>query len=116
MQYSAEKSRFSEKNYNMQYAHVLIVIRTPCQSVFTNCLTVNLFHVYQCADYSGRAAEDVGPGRLYTAIVSKNPAQDMNVCPRLSALCCTVEVEALSPADPHPGSPNKCGTDSKFQK
>jgi hypothetical protein len=41
----------------------------------------------------------VGLGRLVSGIVGSNPAQGMDVCPRLSVLCCPVEVEALRWAD-----------------
>jgi hypothetical protein len=32
----------------------------------------------------------------------------MDVCPRLSVLCCPVSVEALRRADPRARSPTKC--------
>jgi hypothetical protein len=41
----------------------------------------------------------VGLGRLAAGIVGSNPAQGMDVCPRLSVLCCPVLVEALRRAD-----------------
>jgi hypothetical protein len=47
------------------------------------------------ADYSGRAVWAMGLGRLDTGIVGSNPAQDIEVCARLSVLCCPVEAEAL---------------------
>jgi hypothetical protein len=40
--------------------------------------------------YSGRAVWGVGLGRLVAGIVGSNPAQDMDVCPSLSVLCCPV--------------------------
>jgi hypothetical protein len=33
-------------------------------------------------------------------IAGSNPAWDMDVCPRVSVLCCPVSVEALRGADP----------------
>jgi hypothetical protein len=51
------------------------------------------------AGYSGRAVWGVGLGRLVAGIVSSNPSQGMDVCPRLSVLCCPVQVEALRRAD-----------------
>jgi hypothetical protein len=41
----------------------------------------------------------VGLGRLVAEIVGSNPAQGMDVCPRLSVLCYPVWVEALRRAD-----------------
>jgi hypothetical protein len=51
------------------------------------------------AGHSGRAVWGVGLGRLIAGIVGSNPAQGMDVCPRLSVLCCPVWVEALRQAD-----------------
>jgi hypothetical protein len=42
------------------------------------------------AGHSGRAVWGVGLGRLVAGTVGSNPAQGMDVCPRLSALCCPV--------------------------
>jgi hypothetical protein len=42
------------------------------------------------AGHSGRAVWDVGLGRLVAEIRGSNPAQGMDVCPRLSVLCCPV--------------------------
>jgi hypothetical protein len=42
------------------------------------------------AGHSGRAVWGVGLGRLVAGIVGSNPAEDMDVCPRLSVLCCPV--------------------------
>jgi hypothetical protein len=42
------------------------------------------------ASHSGRAILGVGLGRLVAGIVGSNPAQGMDVCPRLSVLCCPV--------------------------
>jgi hypothetical protein len=39
------------------------------------------------AGHSGRVIWDVGLGRLIAGIVGSNPAQGMDVCPRLSVLC-----------------------------
>jgi hypothetical protein len=41
----------------------------------------------------------VGLGPLGTAIVSSNPDEGMDVCPRPSVLCCPAEVEALRRTD-----------------
>jgi hypothetical protein len=41
----------------------------------------------------------VGLDRLVAGIVCSNPAQGMDVCPRLSVLCCPVQAEALLWAD-----------------
>jgi hypothetical protein len=41
----------------------------------------------------------VGLGRLVAGIVGSNPAQGMDVYPRLSVLCCSVYVDALRRAD-----------------
>jgi hypothetical protein len=48
-------------------------------------MAINLF-----AGHSGRAVWGVGLGRLVAGIVGSNPAQCMDVCPRLSMLCCPV--------------------------
>jgi hypothetical protein len=40
--------------------------------------------------HSGRAVWGVGLGRLVAGIVGSNPAQGMDVCQRLSVLCCPV--------------------------
>jgi hypothetical protein len=42
------------------------------------------------AGHSGRAVWGVGLSLLVAGIVGLNPAQDMDVCPRLSVLCCPV--------------------------
>jgi hypothetical protein len=42
------------------------------------------------AGNSGRAVWGVDLSRLDTRIMGSNPAQDMDVCPRLSVLCCPV--------------------------
>jgi hypothetical protein len=42
------------------------------------------------AGHSGRAVWGVGVGRLVAGIVSLDPAQGTDVCPRLSVLCCPV--------------------------
>jgi hypothetical protein len=42
------------------------------------------------AGHSGRAVWGVGLGRLVAGIVGSNPAQGMDVCRRLSVLCCPV--------------------------
>jgi hypothetical protein len=39
-------------------------------------------------------------GRLNIGIAGWNPAWGMDVCPRVSVLCCPVSVEALRRADP----------------
>jgi hypothetical protein len=51
------------------------------------------------AGHSGRAVWGVGFGRLVAGIVSSNPVQGMDICPRLSVLCCPVQAEALRRAD-----------------
>jgi hypothetical protein len=38
--------------------------------------------------------------RLNIGITGSNPAWGMDVCPRISVLCCPVSVEALNRADP----------------
>jgi hypothetical protein len=43
-------------------------------------------------------SEAVGLGPLVAGIVGSNPAQGLDVCPRLSVLC-SVQVEALRRAD-----------------
>jgi hypothetical protein len=42
------------------------------------------------AGHSGRAVWGVCLGRLVAGIVGSNPAQGMDVCPRLSVFCCPV--------------------------
>jgi hypothetical protein len=37
-----------------------------------------------------------------TGILGSSPAQGMDVCRRLSVLCCSVDVDALRRADPPP--------------
>jgi hypothetical protein len=46
--------------------------------------------------------------RLNIGIAGSNTAWGMDVCPRVSMLCCPVSVEALRRADPRPRSPTKC--------
>jgi hypothetical protein len=55
--------------------------------------------IYYTAGHSGREVWGVGLGRLIAGIVGSNPAQGMDVCPRLSVLCCPVYVQALRRAD-----------------
>jgi hypothetical protein len=51
----------------------------------------NYMPVTECAaGHSGRAVWGVGLGRLVAEIVGSNPTQGMDVCPRLSVLCCPV--------------------------
>jgi hypothetical protein len=66
-------------------------------------------HGLNSAGHSGRATEGVGFSRFGILIVGSNPARGMDVCPRLSVLCCPVEAETLKRVDPRPGSPTKCG-------
>lgn len=42
----------------------------------------------------------MGVGRLVIGIVGSNPAEDKDVYPRLSVLCCPMKAEALRRADP----------------
>jgi hypothetical protein len=54
-----------------------------------------MIHIYYLiiiytGSHSGRAVWGVGLGRLVAGIVGSNPAQDMDVCPRLSMLFCPV--------------------------
>jgi hypothetical protein len=42
------------------------------------------------AGHSGREVSGAGLGRLVAGIVGSNPSQGMDVCPRLSVLCCPV--------------------------
>jgi hypothetical protein len=42
------------------------------------------------AGHSGHAIEDMGLDRSDTGIVGSNPVQGMDVCQRLSVLCCPV--------------------------
>jgi hypothetical protein len=51
------------------------------------------------AGHSGRAVCGVSLGWLVAGIVGSNPAQGMDVCQRISVLCCPVLVEALRRAD-----------------
>jgi hypothetical protein len=60
---------------------------------------IHTFHNDSTAGHSGRAIWGVGLGWLVAGIVGSNPAQGMDVCPRLSVLCCPVYVEALRWAD-----------------
>jgi hypothetical protein len=52
------------------------------------------------AEHSSRAVWGVGLDRLYTGIVSSNPAHVMNVCPHLSVLWCPIHLQALCRVDP----------------
>jgi hypothetical protein len=52
-----------------------------------------------CVDHSDRPVQGVGRGLLDTGIVHLNPTHGMDVCPRLSVLCCPVQAEALQHAD-----------------
>jgi hypothetical protein len=47
------------------------------------------------AGHSGQAVWGVGLDRWDTGILGSNPAQGVDVCPRLSVLCCPVQEEAL---------------------
>jgi hypothetical protein len=53
-------------------------------------LIVNIIASFATAGHSGRAVWGVDLGRLIAGIVGSNPAQGMDVCPRLSVLCCPV--------------------------
>jgi hypothetical protein len=55
----------------------------------TTCSS-NVRLISALASHSGRAVGGVGLGRLVAGIVGSNPAQGMDVCPRLSVLCCPV--------------------------
>jgi hypothetical protein len=46
--------------------------------------------IERSAGHSGRAVWGVGLGRLVAGIVGSNPAQGMDVCPRISVFCCPV--------------------------
>jgi hypothetical protein len=50
-------------------------------------------------------------GCFDTEILGSNPAQDLDVYPRRSVLCCPMGTEAWRGIDPCPGSPIKCRTD-----
>jgi hypothetical protein len=51
----------------------------------------DLSHAYLgSASHSGRAVWGVGLGRLVAGIVGSKSAEGMDVCPRLSMLCCPV--------------------------
>jgi hypothetical protein len=62
------------------------------------CNTVSTLSVCNClcAGSGGLAVWGVGLDRLYDDSVGSNPAQGMDVCPRLSVLCCPVQVEAFA--------------------
>jgi hypothetical protein len=45
--------------------------------------------------------------RLNLGIAGSNHAWGMDMCPRVSVLCCPVSVEAFRRADPRPRSPTK---------
>jgi hypothetical protein len=49
-----------------------------------------IYCTYSVADLSGRAVWGLGLDRLDTGIVGSKLAQGMDVCPRLSVLCCPV--------------------------
>jgi hypothetical protein len=55
------------------------------------CLaTMQLIYIFVCCihiSHSGHAVWGVGLGRLVAGIVGSNPAQGMDVCPRLSVPC-----------------------------
>jgi hypothetical protein len=51
---------------------------------------VKSFFIVDSVGHSGRAVWSVGLGRLVAGIVGSIPAQGMDVCPRLSVLCCPV--------------------------
>jgi hypothetical protein len=60
-------------------------------SKFVNVNTTDYVAVCKInAGHSGRAVWDVGLDRLDSGIIGSNPAQGMDVCPRLSVLCCPV--------------------------
>jgi hypothetical protein len=56
--------------------------------------------IYLYASHSRHDIWDVDLDWLDVEIVHSNPAQGMDVCPRISVLCSAVEVEALRWADP----------------
>jgi hypothetical protein len=55
--------------------------------------------LFRNAGHSGRAVWGVGLDRVVAGNVGSNPAQGMDVCPRLFVLCCPVWIEALRRAD-----------------
>jgi hypothetical protein len=69
-----------------------------CSSVLFIYFLINNGKIF-FAGHSGRAVWGVGLGRLVAGVVGSNPAQGMDVCPRLSVLCCPVYTEALRRAD-----------------
>jgi hypothetical protein len=58
--------------------------------IFVQYYSFFLMLIYFIAGHSGRAVWGVGLGQLVAGIVGLNPAQGMDVCPRLSVLCCPV--------------------------
>jgi hypothetical protein len=66
------------------------------------------YTIRNLSSHSGCAVQGVGLGHLVTRIVGSNHAQDMDVCHRISVLCCPAEVEALRQAIFRPGSLAKC--------
>jgi hypothetical protein len=62
-----------------------------------NNLITFRFEFFKTAGHRGRAS--VGLDRSDSGIVGSNPAQNMDVCLRLSVLCCSVLVKDLRWAD-----------------
>jgi hypothetical protein len=71
----------------LQYVGIYLQVHTALQPRRPTS-TLLLFIII--AGHSGRAVRGLGLGRLIAGILGSNPAQGMNVCPRLSVLCCPV--------------------------
>jgi hypothetical protein len=61
---------------------------------------VSTCNIYRLNFSSERSKASTVFGRSNIGIAGSKPAWGMDVCPRVSVLCCTVSVEALRLADP----------------
>jgi hypothetical protein len=78
--------RFPDKNL---YQLLTSLMLRPSNSHWFD-YSNNILKIVQIADHSGRAVWGVGLCRLVAGIVGSNPAQGMDVCPRIFVLCCPV--------------------------
>jgi hypothetical protein len=61
---------------------------------------INAYKILVHVPMAARSEAGTIFGLSSTGIAGSNPTRGMDVCPRLSVLCCPVQVEALSRSDP----------------
>jgi hypothetical protein len=77
-------------NYTMMFSKwkgILKDLRFKCQFERNRA---TYFYERICLFFHSKLQLLVGLGRLVAGILGSNPAQGMDVCPRLSVLCCPV--------------------------